>query len=115
MEPGQRGDTSANDSEVIHSGVFYGAPGRAEIVARLRERHGDEVTARWERSLALQAHPRPLTAHFGLEGAKTWRTDRRRCGGFAGDPGIHSACVLDGQCAGDQSPSGSVVWPTSIR
>ena len=31
---------------------------------------------------------------------------------FAGDLGIHSdssAGVLDGQCAGDQSPSGSVV------
>jgi hypothetical protein len=37
---------------------------------------------------------------------------------FAGDPGIHPdspAGVLDGQCAGDQSPSGSVVCPTSIR
>ena len=48
------------------------------------------------------------------------------CGGLAavdvrdlaGDPGIHpdsSAGVLDGQCAGDQSPSGSVVCPTSVR
>jgi hypothetical protein len=37
---------------------------------------------------------------------------------FAGDLGIHSdssAGVLDGQWAGDQSPSGSVVCPTSIR
>jgi hypothetical protein len=36
----------------------------------------------------------------------------------AGDLGIHSDSstgVLDGQCAGDQSPSGSVVCPTSIR
>jgi hypothetical protein len=36
----------------------------------------------------------------------------------AGDLGIHLDSppgVLDGQCAGDQSPSGSVVWPTSIR
>jgi len=37
---------------------------------------------------------------------------------FAGDLGIHSDCsagVLDGQWAGTQSPSGSVVWPTSIK
>lgn len=37
---------------------------------------------------------------------------------FAGDLGIHSdssAGVLDGQRAGDQSPLGSVVCPTSIR
>lgn len=62
MEPGQRGDRPADDSGGFQSGVFYGASGRAEIAARLRERHGDEVTARRERSLALQAHPRPLTA-----------------------------------------------------
>ena len=42
----------------------------------------------------------------------------RRCEGFTGGLGIHSdspAGVLDGQWAGDQSPSGSVVCPTSIR
>jgi hypothetical protein len=40
------------------------------------------------------------------------------CGDFASDLGIHSdspAGALDGQRAGDQSPAGSVVCPTSIR
>ena len=53
--------------------------------------------------------------HYYDRGSGPSRLDVRA---LAGDLGIHSdssAGVLDGQCAGVQSPSGSVVCPTSIR
>ena len=39
-------------------------------------------------------------------------------GDLGGDSNVHSGPspdLVDGHRSGDQSPSGSVVWPTSIR
>jgi maleylpyruvate isomerase len=66
--------------------------------------------------------PSPEAApRFPVRAPAPWRPGQRLPGSWlgTGDQGRtlpdYSAGVLDGQCAGTQSPAGSVVCPTSIR
>jgi hypothetical protein len=61
MERSQRGETSSDNSGVYESRLLIGVTTREEFLALLRERHGDEVADRWERSRALHERPRPLS------------------------------------------------------
>ena len=96
---------------VLHwlgASVLRAACGVRRQAVRTGRRHVRSRTA----SLSLvQPHRRSPTVHFWQ---RRWPVQRGRChrgGGFQSDcpPGL-----IGNQSAGNQSPSGSVVWPTSM-
>lgn len=107
-QPGHDGEGPGDDCYACQSVLFTGNGGRAEFLARLRERFGDEVAERWERSLALSRQPRPLTADERLVVQETAAPVLR-------DLAATQAIMLDIQeeAHQDQGPSVVCAWVRS--